>query len=65
MISGNCMTCGHPVISCTLGEKLSKDRLKAPNLGVQSKFIRLLELYISGSTNPRKVVFHRLKLLCV
>ena len=43
--------------------KVSKVRLKTPKLGVKSKFISFLELYISGSTNSRKVIFYRLKLL--
>ena len=41
----------------------SKVRLKTLKLGVQSKFIWYLELYISRITYPRKVVFYRLKLL--
>ena len=43
--------------------KVSTVRMKAPEFGVQSKFIWFLELYISGSTNLRKVVFYKLKLL--
>ena len=43
--------------------KIGKVRLKTPELGVQSKFILFLELCISGSTNSRKVIFDRLKLL--
>ena len=43
--------------------KFSKVRLKTLKLGVQSKFIWYLELYISRITYPRKVVFYRLKLL--
>ena len=35
--------------------KVSKVRLKAQKLGLQSKFIRFLELYISGGTDSRKV----------
>ena len=35
--------------------KVSEVRLKTPKLKIQSKFIWLLELYISGSTNSRKV----------
>ena len=35
--------------------KVSKVRRKASRLGVQSKLIWFLELYISGSTNSRKV----------
>ena len=53
------------LISCMDQEKslfkVSKVRLKTPKLGVQSKFIWFLELYISGSTNFRKVIFYRLK----
>ena len=38
--------------------------LKAPKLGDRVSFW-FLELYISGSTNLRKVVFYKLKLLAV
>ena len=46
------------LVSCTDQEKLllkvSKVRLKALKLGVQSKSLWFLELYISGNTNPRR-----------
>ena len=49
-----------------LGEivlQVSRERLKAPKLGVLRKFIWFLELYISGSTKPTKALFYSLKLL--
>ena len=54
-------------ISCTDYKKLlfkvSKVRLKAPRFRVPNKFTWFLELYISGSANPRKVIFYSLKLM--
>ena len=41
----------------------SNVRLETPKLGVQSKFIWFLEIYISESANPRRLVFYRLKLV--
>ena len=40
--------------------KVSKVGLKAPKFGVKSKLIWFLGLYISGSTNPRKLLFFKL-----
>ena len=40
--------------------KVSKIRLKAPELVVESKFIRPLVIRISGGTKSRKVNFGRL-----
>ena len=42
--------------SVKLPFKISKVRLIVPKLGVQSKFIWFLEVYIFENTNPRKVV---------
>ena len=41
----------------------SNVRLETPKLGVQSKFIWFLEIYISESPNPRRLVFYRPKLV--
>ena len=41
--------------------KVSKVRLKTLKLGIQSKCVWFLELYISGSINSEKVIFCRLK----
>ena len=47
------------LMSCTdwvkLHFKVSKVRLKASKLGVQSKFIWFLEIYISGITNLQMI----------
>ena len=45
--------------------ELSEVRIKALKLRVQSKFPRFLEFYVYESTNSRKVVFYRMKLLYV
>ena len=38
--------------------KVSKVRLGTPKPGIQSKFIKFLELCIFGSTNPRKILLY-------